>query len=151
MSKSRFNRAEKKLERNTRLEEALHGEGVILYRNHTKSDINLPKPANNGQKWIGPGKEFQGDTYFRQLVGKGGLSEVRIIIDPNAKANSERMIMEEEKLMLDQPDRVTVAGTVETIIQKPKVQKINETTPQKNLKQESLIVEDPMGGVEILN
>ncbi len=54
-----------------------------------------------------------------------------------------------EKLIVDQPDRVTNEGTVEDIVD-PKVTQLNEGEPQEDLDKDILLVEDPMDGIEII-
>ena len=60
--------------------------------------------------------------------------------------------MLEQKLILDQPDRVTQEGTVESVVPQPKQKKTkNESRTSKTPEPEVLLTEDPMSGVEILN
>lgn len=139
----KLNRRDARTERQAKFAEDMKGTGVILYQNNTRASLNLPKPAMSGKRWIDAGEKFQGDSYFRSLVGHG-LSEIQIIIDPN----QERNLME-EKLILDQPDRVTTEGTVETVMKKVS-QKLNETPVVAKKQTEVLITEDPIDGVEII-
>ena len=64
--------------------------------------------------------------------------------------------MAEEKLILDQPERVTPKGTVENVVvlDKPTAQKLNDDvvppqTPEKQ-NEDTLLNDDPMAGVEII-
>ena len=70
---------------------------------------------------------------------------VRTIISPQQEREQK---MKEEKLLLDQPEKVTVEGTVEQVVKNP-VKKLNET-PVVDPSQEVLLTEDPMDGVQIL-
>ena len=61
--------------------------------------------------------------------------------------------MLEQKLILDQPDRVTNEGTVENVVQQQPKKKVkqNESRQPKPAQPDVLLNEDPMAGVEILN
>lgn len=142
-----MNRYERRAEREQQIKRALHGEGLYEYLNNRKGDLNLPKPAANGVKRVAPGKTFEGDNYFMQMVRTNDLRLVREITSPE----QERINMQEQqKLILDQPDTVTNEGKIEHVVtQKP--QKMNEQAPQaKAGAPEVLLNEDPMEGVEII-
>lgn len=142
--KKKLNKYESKIEHDKQMEKILRGEGLYVYRNRTKGDLTLPKPTVSGRKIVGPGQEWQGDNYYMKLVPQEAIL-VRTIISPQQERERK---MQEEKLLLDQPEKVTVEGTVEQIIKNP-VKKLNET-PVVDSAQEVLLTEDPMDGVQIL-
>jgi hypothetical protein len=131
------------------------GEGLFVFRNANKADLMLPKPAKNGVKMIGPGKEFQGDSFFMEMVKTNQLRLVKTLITPE----QERGIMTEEKLILDQPETITTQGTVEHVVSATPVKPLNEQ--EKSCcgscgcggggNKEVLINEDPLEGVDILD
>jgi len=141
-----MNKYERRAEREQQIKIALHGEGLYEYINNRKGELNLPKVAANGIKRVAPGKTFEGDSYFMQMVKTNDLRLVREIISPE----QERINMQEQqKLILDQPDTITNEGKIEHVVtQKP--QKMNEQAPQLKTAPEVLLNEDPMEGVEIL-
>jgi len=147
----KLSKYEAKEYRKKKLEHALHGEGLYVYRNASKADLLLPKPAKNGVKLVGPGKEFQGDSYFMEMVKTNAIRLVKTLITPE----QERGLMAEEKLILDQPDTVTTQGKVEHVVTQTNPQ-VKPLTEEKgccgNCKEnkEVLINEDPMDGVDIL-
>ena len=149
----RLNKYEAQEYRRNKLGNALKGEGLYVYRNATKADLVLPKPAKNGVKMIGPGKEFHGDSYFMQMVKTNEVRLVRTLITPEEQ---KEIKMAEEKLLLDQPDTITTEGTVEHVIVKPELP-LNEAKKPCccgggtcNENKEVLINEDPMDGVDII-
>ena len=128
-------------------EQAMHGEGLYVYRNNTSGSLDLPKATASGMKHIQPGGEFQGDDYFMSLVKTNELKFVRTIITPQQQKEAQ---MQQEKLLLDQPDTVTPDGKVEHVVVTTPVP-LNETTPAASgPKKDVLINEDPMEGVDIL-
>ena len=151
MKYRKFNKYEAKEVRAQMVENALHGEGLYLFRNNTNADLTLPRPTKSGIRNILPGKEFQGDNYYMQLVRHGLLKLVKELQSPEQqKAISEGVILE-QKLILDQPDTVTNHGKVEHVVETPK-QKINESKATKEKQVDILINEDPVeGGFVIVN
>ena len=128
-------------------EQAMHGEGLYVYRNNTSGSLDLPKPTASGMKHIQPGGEFQGDDYFMSLVRTNELKFVRTIMTPQQQKEAK---MQQEKLLLDQPDTVTPAGKIEHVVVTAPVP-LNETTPSNGSpKKDVLINEDPLSGVDIL-
>ena len=127
-------------------EMAQRGEGIFLYRNNTKGDLTLPKPSLDGKKTIPPKETWTGDDYFMQLVRSNEARLVETIKSPE----DERKAIMEQKLLVDQPDRVTVKGKVEHVVVQPQ-KKLNENTPAaQEPVQDVLITEDPLAGVEII-
>lgn len=143
MKYRKFNKYEKKEVRAQMIENALHGEGLYLYRNNTSADITLPRPTKSGLKSVGPHAEFQGDNYYMQLVKQGIMRLVKEIQSPQAQHDAENLM--EEKLILDQPATVTQQGQVEHVVATKPAQKLNETgvnQPQPDV----LLNEDPVEG-----
>jgi hypothetical protein len=155
MKYHKFNKYEKKQQRQLKLQDALKGEGVYVYENNTKGDLDLPKPTASGKKTLKVGEQFQGDNYYMRYVPTM-LRYIRCIVPagpqpaplPAAPLNEET-IMNEQKLILDQPDRVTHKGKVEQVVPQPN-QQLNEGQPKQQPTPEVLINEDPMEGVEII-
>lgn len=143
MKYRRFNKYEKKEIRSQMLENALHGEGIYLYRNNTNADITLPRPTKSGTRVVAAGKEFQGDNYYMQLVKHGMLRLVKEIQSPEQQYAEE--VKMEEKLILDQPDTITEQGKVEQVVAKP-VKKLNEQKDDKNKEVDVLLNEGPVEG-----
>ena len=145
MKYRKFNRFEKKEVRAQMLENALHGEGMYLYRNNTNADLTLPRPTRSGIRSVGPGKEFQGDNYYMQLVKQGMLRLVKELQSPNQQNVTESEVKMQEKLILDQPDTVTEQGKVEHVVSKP-AKKLNETQGEEGKQPEVLLNEGPVEG-----
>lgn len=144
MKYRKFNKFEKKEVRSQILQEALHGEGVYLFRNNTSADLTLPRPTKSGTRIVGSGKEFQGDNYYMQLVRQGILRLVKEIQSPEQQRAEE--VKMEEKLILDQPDTITEAGKVEHVVSKP-AKKLNEQKGSvKEKQQDVLLNEGPVEG-----
>lgn len=146
--RKKFNRYERRENQAAKLENALHGEGLYVYENPSQyGDLTLPRPTASGVRTIGPKQQFQGDNYYMQMVKSHDLRLIREIVSPEAE---RKMKMDEQKLILDQPDKVTNEGKVEQVVvptAPPKNKKKNETNQPKG---EVLINEDPMSGVEII-
>ena len=134
--------------RKKKMEHQLKGEGLYIFRNASKADLYLPKPAANNVKSVPPGGEFQGDSYFMELVRTNQARLVRTLITPE---ESRKMKME-EKLIVDQPDMVTTKGKVEHVVVTPQAKPLNEVEKkcESTKPSEVLINEDPMDGVDIL-
>jgi hypothetical protein len=114
MKYRKFNKYEKKEVRAAQLAKALHGEGLYLYENHTKADLTLPRPTPSGVRTVNAGQQFQGDNYYMQLVKTGELRLIKELLSPQQEKENE--MVNEEKLVLDQPDRVTAKGKVEQVV-----------------------------------
>lgn len=146
----RVTRLEAVAQQKERIEYKTHGEGLYLYRNRSKeATLELPKKTATGQKVIPPNGEWQGDNYYMGLVREHLAVLVREIISP-----AEEKAMNEQKLILDQPDRVTAKGTVEHVLVEPN--HAEAAVPQKKTKKEhakkkdTLLNEAPVDGVEIV-
>jgi hypothetical protein len=124
MKYRKFNKYEKKEVRAQQIENALHGEGMYLFQNSTNADLTLPRPTKSGLRIVGPKQQFQGDSYYMQLVKTGFCRLIKEIQSP-AQQQAASEVKVEEKLLLEQPDQITQQGKVEHIVVKPQ-QKLNE-------------------------
>lgn len=121
----RFTNEELRAFQQVKVEEALKGEGLYVFRNNTSGDFKLPRPTKSGQTEVAFGKTFQGDSYYLKLVPRQ-LRLVKVIEEPKKESTevdatytiTEEVKME-EKLILDQPSTVTNKGTVEQVVAKP--------------------------------
>ena len=150
MKYNKMNRHEKKINSQKLRDEAMHGSGIYVYQNNTKGDLDLPKATKSGKKSLRVGEQFQGDNYYMRLVQTNELRYIKCIVS----ADAENTVLKEEvvsdKLILNQPDRVTTQGKVEQVLVEPK-QTLNENQPKSNKpKNDVLLTEDPMEGVEII-
>jgi hypothetical protein len=126
MKYQKFNKYEKKENRHINVTNALAGSGLYIYENSSKeAELTLPRPTRTGVRKVGPKQRFQGDDYYMQLVKTGFLRLIEVLQTPEQE--KEVTMLEEQKLILDQPDRVTNKGKVEQVVEKktPK-QKLNE-------------------------
>lgn len=144
---SKVSRYEALNQRQEKLDRALKGEGLYVYRNRNKeADLDLPKPTKSGQVRVGPGEEWQGDNYFMHMVRSNEATLVREIYSPD-----QERAMNEQKLLVDQPDTVTNEGTVEHVITQPGQAPLNEGQPKEDEKQKDVLLnEDPLSGVDII-
>src|SRR5262245_61702121 len=106
MARQRFNKWERKENRAKELAKNMAGEGLYLYENANNADLSLPRPTKGGVKKVGPKGRFQGDSYYMHMVRSNDLRLIEVIQTPEA----ERESMREQKLILNQPDRVTTQG-----------------------------------------
>ena len=146
-----MNRYERKVNEKLKREDALHGDGLFVFKNNTKGTLDLPKATASGKKHLAEGEEFQGDNYFMRLVPTM-LRYIREIVPAGGPKTALVELKENvmpEKLILDQPDRVTNQGTVENVVAEPKKQPLHENQPNKQAP-DILLTEDPMEGVEII-
>jgi hypothetical protein len=146
------------------IKQVLKGDGgVYLYENNTTGDLMLPRPASNGRNFIVKGGQFQGDSYFMNMVRNNELKFIKTIVPPAVAENStltesvtvensKKEVLVENKLILDQPDTVTATGTVEYVTPSKKILKEDKRfKKEKNgVDEVTLIVENPLDGVEIL-
>ena len=154
MHRRKLNRLERRVEQKERLARNLAGTGLFVYENNTSGTLTLPKPTTSGKRTIAPKEQFQGDSYFMSLVKPPNnllkfVREITVNL-PETQALVESN-MNEEKLILDQPDRVTSEGTVEQVVKKPEQQKLNDSVQKQPAPpKEMLLTEDPMDGIEII-
>ncbi len=120
------------------------GHGFFVFKNRTTGDITLPKPSKDGRLIIAGGAEFVGDSYFMNLIGPPHrfLSLVK-------EVNEEGKDME-NKLLVDQPNKVTSKGAVEHVASNKNIKLNDATTSNTQEISEVLLTEDPMDGVEII-
>jgi hypothetical protein len=145
----RLNRYQKRTEQQKRLADSLKGDGSYLFQNNTGGDLILPKKTKDGIKLLNKNAQFEGDSYFFQLVRQGQLRYIKELNAPEERTED----VTQTKLILDQPDRVTAKGTVEQVIADQKQKPLNEVAPtakKQSPPADVLINEDPMDGVEIL-
>jgi hypothetical protein len=143
MKYRKFNKYEKKEVKAQMLQNALHGEGIYLYRNNTNADLTLPRATKSGIRTVSAGREFQGDNYYMQLVRQGMLRLVKEIQSPEQQRAEE--VKMEEKLILDQPDMITEQGKVEHVVSNP-AKKLNEEKSDKDKQPDVLLNEGPVEG-----
>lgn len=142
------NRYERQGQRQEYIKHVQHGEGLYVYRNrHKEATLDLPKPTKSGRTTVGPSEEWQGDNYYMSLVRKGEAILVREIYSPEQEKQ-----MQEQKLLVDQPNVVTSEGTVEHVIPTAKpAQPLNEGQPGEQAEQKDVLLnEDPLSGVDII-
>lgn len=141
--RKKLNRYERQAENRRKKELAIAGKGLYLFRNKTQGDLDLPKLSQDGLKRVSAGETFKGDDYFMMLVPEMALI-VAVLEDPEEKV---------EKLIVDQPDRVTNEGTIESIVsgKMPKAKKAETKKESQEPKADILLTEDPLEGVEIIS
>jgi hypothetical protein len=143
---------------------------TYIFQNHKKHDFALPHKSFDGKKYIAPGQTFHGDEYFMMFVKTGdlriskvieGVPEPVEIAENNLNESVNTVVTESkegvpmEKLILDQPDKVTSEGTVEHVVRQPqRVLKDHNLSDQKTpeqIAQDVLLNESPMSGIDIIN
>ena len=145
--KNKQHGAQKQADKKAFAENRQHGSGLYVFKNALKNaTLTLPKEAKDlkGNKIteIPIGGEFVGDDYFMMLVRQHECRLVSVLEEPK-KEN-----MNEEKLILDQPETVTQAGIVEQVVKKTEKKKLNEQPEEVG---DVLLNDDPTSGIEILN
>jgi hypothetical protein len=135
-------------------EEHFGGAGRYIFENNTSGDLQLPKPAANGNRWVKKDGQFTGDSYFLKLI-PSQLKLVSVIVDANQNVNESTG----STLLLDQPDTITTIGKVEHVESQEDTQ-LNDSTENKNehegncscetCSDQVLLNEDPMDGVDII-
>lgn len=156
MFRKKLNRLERREFQKQKLARDLAGSGLYIYENNTSGTLTLPKPTDSGKRIVAPKEQFQGDSYFMSLVKPPNnlLKLVRVVTQDLPETQTQTLVesnMNEQKLILDQPDRVTSEGTVEQVVVKQQpVQKLNDSVEKKQPPKEVLLTEDPMDGIEII-
>lgn len=136
MIHKKYTRYEKKEIKKTQVENALHGEGLYLFRNNTNADLTLPRPTKSGIRTVGPKMEFQGDSYYKQFI-PSLLRLVKELQSPEQQHTALNEVnmtqqQQQEKLILDQPDMITEQGKIEHVVNKSTpIQKMNEHGKQE--------------------
>lgn len=154
MLRKKLNRLERRAEHKVKVANSLAGAGLFIYENNTNGHLTLPKPTASGQRVVGPKEQFQGDSYFMSLVKPPNnlLKFIKTLANEDHLPQTTSLVetnMNQEKLILDQPDRVTSEGTVEQIVTKQKPVQLNDGVAERK-KQDVLLTEEPMDGVEII-
>lgn len=152
MKYQKFNRYEKKEIRSTNIARAMSGKGLYIYENSSKhAELTLPRPTNSGVRKVAAGRQFQGDDYYMQLVRSGELRLIQCLDDGIPKGD----VMNENTLILDQPQTVTPQGVVENVVvtkqsakKKPTAKK-NEATQTPSTPQPVLLIEAPVGAITL--
>lgn len=150
MNRRMSEKFEKRATRDMLRQQALAGSGLYLFQNNTNADLYLPKPGNNGSSLLLKGRTFEGDSYFFSLVR---TNQLKLIKELEITPPQEEPVMTEQKLILDQPDRVTNEGAVEHVLSNPqpiKKKTKNESRSNPKAEPDVLLTEDPMSGVEIM-
>lgn len=141
------------------------GSGLFLFQNKNKdATLQLPKQSFDNKKWVGPNETWQGDSFFLKMIPKEAIL-VKTIISPDEQKKQEQIkkeegkMLNENKLILDQPDQITTDGRVEHLVPSDE-ESINENenkNKKKKVKSESksnkdkLLTEDPIAGVIIID
>jgi len=159
MKQSRAEQLQERLGKLSAHNRIMNGDTLYIFENHKRHDLVLPQKSNCGKKIIPPGHKFEGDAYFLNLMKAG---EVRLVssrkIESPQETPPETQINEGtsnmEKLILDQPDKVTQHGKTEHVV----VDNTKAHQTQNNVKKESnvfendiLLNENPMSGIDIIN
>lgn len=131
MKYRKFTRYEAKEVRREQVAQAMSGGGVYVYENSSPhAELSLPRPTRSGVRKIGPKQQFQGDSYYMQLVRTGMLRLIEVV----QSEEQEREVLlaeQEQRLITDQPDRVTNKGKVENVVDKgTSKQKLHESGNQ---------------------
>lgn len=137
-----------RLNKLTPAQQHVEGDTIYTFENHRNHDFSLPKKSFDGRNLIPPRGKFKGDAYFLMFLKTGDLRLVSS--EPYIKESTKETDM--QKLILDQPDKVTVQGKTESVmVEVPAQQKLNET-PQKvsQLPPDVLLVENPLDGIDII-
>jgi hypothetical protein len=152
MKKNKMSKRERTEIKNKNLAESLKGSGLFLFKNRSNTaSIQLPKMSSDGKKWVEPNQTWQGDSFFLKMIPREALL-IKTIISPDQQKKEEEM--NENKLLLDQPDQVTSEGKVEHVVPSEEcvlnedTKKKNKTESKKNGKK--LLTEDPIAGVSII-
>lgn len=150
MKARKFTRQERKQNRQQKLQTSMAGTGLFVYKNITNGELNLPKPTASGQRKVGRGEKFQGDSYYQSWCKHPSplLQFIGAVIpsQPHQLTSITEATLTEKKLILDQPDTITHQGKVEHIVDSE--QKLTEQPKAKPT--ETLLTEDPLEGVEII-
>ena len=151
------NRLERRTINAEKLANNMGGSGLYIYENNTNSDLKLPKPTASGVRVVGPRKRFQGDSYYLIWVGRP-LNLLRLIEEITPKKTTQEIAeeiarrnspMNEQKLILDQPDTITSKGKIEHVVDNEHpVQPLNDSTASKPAV-DFLLNENPLDGVAI--
>ena len=118
MKYQNFNKEEKKENKRNAVNQAMSGTGLYLYENNSNADMKLPRATKSGRLEVGPREQFQGDSYYMQMVKTGELRYIKCLQTPEEEQQAllkENNMSQEEKLILDQPETITEQGQVEHV------------------------------------
>lgn len=146
--------------------------GRYIYQNRSKTATlalpQLPDPNSSnrqysGQIFLKPSEKFEGNSYYHQFLQTGELLLIDVLEEkiepiptpePTVLQENTQETNMDKKLILDQPDSVTADGKVEYTIPdnlKTAAKKSNKSkTETVDHSKDTLLVEDPMAGIEIL-
>lgn len=134
------------------------GLGIFVFKNRSnEATLQLPKTSLDGKKWVGPNQTWQGDSFFLKMIPKEAVL-VETIESPDEQKQKEKK-MNEEKLILDQPDQITTEGKVEHVATSTELVDLNEeennkkkrkTKNENSSSKSKLLTEDPIAGVTII-
>lgn len=142
----KLNRYQRREMQAQKLQNDMGGTGLFVFENNSDGDLKLPKPTATGIKTVGPRARFQGDSYYLKWVGSP-MNLLKLIEQIIPKETP----MNEQKLILDQPDMITNQGKVEHVVTQPKLQPINDAAnPNASTPENVLLNEDPMEGLTII-
>lgn len=133
---------------------------LYIFENNKTWDYSLPKKSLCGRKIIPPRGRFKGDEYFLQFVRSGDIKLVEAIapkVNPTENVNKLNENTNQgdkmEKLILDQPDRVTNQGKTESVVvnnNPNQNQLVKDHNSSNQPQQDVLLVENPMSGIDII-
>lgn len=157
----------------------VQGTHLYTFENHRNHDLSLPRRSYDGKTLIPPRGQFKGDEYFLMLQKSGQIRLVSsepfvkpqpaacapVVQQPAAcvatvqQATENVQVITEtkqetnmEKLILDQPDRVTTQGHTEQVAcnQPKKINDAAEINSKAKQNGEILLTENPLDGVDII-
>jgi hypothetical protein len=147
----------------------VQGTHLYTFENHRNHDLSLPRRSYDGKTLIPPRGQFKGDEYFLMLQKSGQIrlvsSEPFVKPQPVVAAQVQQPVVEKvevikenlqentmEKLILDQPDRVTVQGHSEQVAcnQPKQINDASEVNAKAKQSGEVLLTENPLDGVDII-
>ena len=131
---------------------------LYIFENNKTWDYSLPKKSLCGRKLIPPKGRFKGDEYFLQFVKSGDIKLVEAIAPkvnpaPNVNTINENTQQGDkmEKLILDQPDKVTQHGKTESVVVNTNPnQVIKDHNSSNQPEKDVLLVESPMDGIDLV-
>lgn len=123
------------------------GKGSFIYKNNTSGTLILPKVSADGKTSVEKNETWVGDDYYMSMIPAEAIL-VEIIQEKEEKMEN----VNEEKLILDQPETITERGVVEQIVISPlpKAKKKEVPLAEEENPVDILLNEDPLAGVEIL-
>jgi len=132
----------------TPAQQHVEGDTIYTFENHRTHDFSLPKKSFDGKSLIPPKGKFKGDAYFLMFLKTG---DVRLV-SAEPYINESKKENDMQKLILDQPDRVTSHGKTESVVVDTPTQQVLTETPTKvnAPAPDVLLVENPLDGIDII-